>query len=60
MHPKEISIQDFSYELPEDRIAKYPLSDRDESKLLVYHNRKILEDTYRHIADYIPENSLLL
>ncbi len=60
MHPKEISIKDFSYELPEDIIAKYPLPNRDESKLLVYRKGKILHDTYLHIADYIPENSLLL
>lgn len=60
MHPKEISIQDFSYELPEHRIAKYPLTKRDESKLLVYRKGKILHDTFLHIADYIPENSLLL
>ena len=60
MHPKEISIQDFSYELPEGSIAKYPLPNRDESKLLVYRAGEILQDIYLHIADYIPENSLLL
>lgn len=60
MHPKEISIQNFSYELPEGSIAKYPLPNRDESKLLVYREGEILQDIYLHIADYIPENSLLL
>jgi S-adenosylmethionine:tRNA ribosyltransferase-isomerase len=60
MHPKELQIKDFTYNLPEDRIAKYPLAERDLSKLLIYREGKIQEDIYRNIAEYIPTHSLLV
>ncbi len=60
MHPKELRIEDYTYELPDERIAKYPLAERDASKLLVYKSGEIREDTYRHIADYIPGNALMV
>ena len=60
MHPKDLQIKDFSYHLPEDRIAKYPLANRDESKLLIYKDKQIIKSTYRQIATEIPENSLLV
>lgn len=60
MHPKELSILDFTYSLPEEKIAAYPLSNRDESRLLVYQNGTIREDQYKNIAAYIPEDSLLV
>ncbi len=60
MHPKDISISDFTYHLPEERIAVFPLPERDASKLLVYKNGKIEEDVYKNIADYIPADSLLV
>jgi S-adenosylmethionine:tRNA ribosyltransferase-isomerase len=60
LHPKQISIEDYQYELPEERIAQYPLDERDASKLLVYNNGIIAEDTYAHIADYIPVDSLVV
>ena len=60
MHPKNISIKDFSYELPEEKIAKFPLAKRDESKLLIYKNKKISEDIYNKISEHIPANSLLI
>jgi S-adenosylmethionine:tRNA ribosyltransferase-isomerase len=60
MHPKEISILDFTYELPDDRIAAFPLTERDNSKLLIYKNGKLLEDGYKNIAQYLPEKSLLV
>jgi S-adenosylmethionine:tRNA ribosyltransferase-isomerase len=60
MHPKELSIKDFTYDLPEERIAKYPLPERDLSKLLIYQNQHLTEDTYQNIADYIPANSFLI
>jgi S-adenosylmethionine:tRNA ribosyltransferase-isomerase len=40
MHPKEISILEYSYELPADRIAAYPLDERDESRLLIYRTER--------------------
>ena len=58
--PKTLSIKDFTYSLPEERIAKYPLSERDASKLLIYKEEKIEKDIYRNIAGHIPSNSLLV
>lgn len=58
--PRHLSIQDFTYSLPEERIAKYPLAERDASKLLVYKEGKIKTDTYRNISKYIPEDSVLV
>lgn len=60
MHPKDLSINDYTYSLPEEKIAKYPLAERDASKLLIYKNKNINEDIYKNIADYIPANSLLI
>ena len=52
--PRTLSIKDFTYSLPEERIAKYPLAERDASKLLIYKEEKLTEDIYRNIADHIP------
>ena len=60
MHPKELSIKDFTYELPDERIAKYPLANRDQSKLLIWKNQKITEDVYRNLSDHLPADSLLI
>jgi S-adenosylmethionine:tRNA ribosyltransferase-isomerase len=60
MHPREIHISDYTYSLPEEKIAHYPLQERDASKLLVYQNGSITESVYRNIADFLPENSLLV
>ncbi|HLK29742.1 MAG TPA: S-adenosylmethionine:tRNA ribosyltransferase-isomerase [Puia sp.] len=60
MNPKDISILDFTYQLPEEKIAKYPLAERDASKLLIYKEGKIAEDIYKNISSHIPENSLLI
>ena len=58
--PRTLSIKDFTYHLPEEKIANYPLPDRDASKLLIYKAGNISEDIYRNIADHIPEDSLLI
>ncbi|MEP6675091.1 MAG: S-adenosylmethionine:tRNA ribosyltransferase-isomerase [Ferruginibacter sp.] len=58
--PKNISILDYSYQLPEEKIAKYPLEERDASKLLIYKNGIITEDIYKNIADHLPAESLLI
>ena len=60
MHPKHISINDYSYHLPDERIAAFPLKERDESKLLVYKDESITEDIYKNIAQHISEDSLLV
>lgn len=60
MHPRNLTIQDFTYPLPEGRIAQYPLSRRDESKLLIYKSGKIADDIYKNISKHIPNRSLLI
>jgi S-adenosylmethionine:tRNA ribosyltransferase-isomerase len=60
MHPREIRIEDFTYDLPDERIAKYPLVERDASKLLIYKDGKIAEDTYRNLAGHIPAGTLMV
>lgn len=56
---KQISIKDYHYDLPFDRIAKYPLAERDLSKLLVYKKQTITESQYSHIDEFLPADSLL-
>ncbi|HTD92737.1 MAG TPA: S-adenosylmethionine:tRNA ribosyltransferase-isomerase [Chitinophagaceae bacterium] len=60
MHPKNISIADFNYALPTERIATHPLPERDSSRLLIYKNGNITQDVYRNLGNHLPENSLLL
>lgn len=59
MHPKDISIQDYTYTLPDEKIALFPLEKRDQSKLLVYDGA-IQQDQYVNIAEYLPENAFLV
>lgn len=54
------SAQALNYELPDERVAKYPLAERDASKLLVWKNGQIDDATFRSIADFLPESSLLV
>ena len=60
MHPKELLISDFTYSLPQERIAGFPLPKRDESKLIHYRNGIITESIYRNLALFIPAGSLLI
>ena len=60
MHPKELSVHDFTYELPEQKIARYPLPERDSSRLLLYKDGAISEDIYRNIARHLSSDSLLI
>ena len=60
MHPKEISILDYTYDLPEDKIADYPIAERQDAKLLIYKKGILQEDQYKNIANYLPENCLLV
>ncbi len=60
LHPKDLSISDYTYVLPDDRIAKYPLAERDQSKLLIYREGTVTEDTYAHLTEHLPANSLLI
>lgn len=54
-----ISIKDFTYTLPEERIAHFPLEKRDESKLLVYQRGSISHTRFKSLVDFLPNNSTL-
>ena len=60
MNPAEISILDYRYDLPEERIALHPLQERDASKLLVYKNGEISETVFSQIPDHLPAETLLV
>lgn len=55
-----IPITDYNYNLPDEKIAKFPLSPRDQSKLLVWKNGRISESIFHNLYEYIPENALLV
>lgn len=59
MEPK-IKIQEYSYILPDERIAKYPLEKRDSSKLLIYNNGEISQNIFTSLPSYLPEGSLMV
>ncbi len=56
---KEINLSDYTYSLPDERIAKYPLAKRDQSKLLHYHNGSIEHKNFKDIEALIPDQSTL-
>jgi S-adenosylmethionine:tRNA ribosyltransferase-isomerase len=56
----EINIEDYDYDLPEERIAQFPVKERDKSKLLLYNKGIISKDIFCNIHNYLPENSLLV
>ncbi len=58
--PGDISINDYNYHLPDEKIALFPLKDRDQSKLLIYKKREISDNIFSNITDYLPEKSLLV
>jgi S-adenosylmethionine:tRNA ribosyltransferase-isomerase len=60
MHPKDLSINDYDYFLPEEKIASFPSKERDQSKLLIYKNGIIAEDIYLNLADHLPGKSFLV
>ena len=57
---KDISIETYDYPLPDERIAKYPLPERDASKLLVLKNNEIQESQFKYIGDFLPKDALLV
>ena len=60
MTTKEIQIRDFNYPLPDERIAKFPLPERDSSKLLVYKSGEVSSDTFRSLPQYLPKGALMV
>ncbi len=59
-HPKNLSIADFTYPLPDHRIAKFPLPQRDDSKLLIYQNGAIETTVFKNISHHLPHQSFLV
>ena len=57
---EKILIEEYNYPLPDERIAKYPLANRDQSKLLIYRDGKVSEDQFYHIGEYLSADSLLI
>jgi S-adenosylmethionine:tRNA ribosyltransferase-isomerase len=57
---KNINIADYDYDLPEERIAQYPVRDRDASKLLIFDGKNISSDFFRNLNSHIPDDSLLV
>ncbi len=57
---KHISIDAYDYPLPDERIAKYPLAERDASKLLVLKGNEIQESQFKHVGDFLPQGALLV
>lgn len=57
---KDIFIEAYDYPLPDDRIAKYPLAERDASKLLVLKDNKIQESQFRNVGEFLPYDTLLI
>jgi len=60
MHPSEISIQDYNYPLPDNRIAQHPVQQRDKSKLLISNKGLIQESIFENIGEFLPSNSLII
>ncbi|MBP5337924.1 MAG: S-adenosylmethionine:tRNA ribosyltransferase-isomerase [Prevotella sp.] len=60
MDTQHIRISDYNYELPDERIAKFPLARRDQSKLLVYNQGRVGEDCFCHLPDYLPTGALMV
>lgn len=58
--PKHIRISEFNYPLPDERIAKFPLPVRDQSKLLLYRHGEVTKDIFTSLPDYLPANSLMI
>ena len=57
---KHLQIKDYNYDLPEQRIAKFPLPERDSSKLLIYNKGIVSEDYFTSLPQYLPQNALMV
>jgi S-adenosylmethionine:tRNA ribosyltransferase-isomerase len=60
MRIDEINLQDYTYELPEDRIPQFPLEKRDESKLLVFQNEQIIHSQFKNITEFLTKDDTLV
>ena len=60
MNTQEIQISDYNYELPDERIAKFPMEQRDHSKLLLYRQGEVGEDVFYNLPKYLPKGALMV
>jgi S-adenosylmethionine:tRNA ribosyltransferase-isomerase len=60
INARELSIDAFDYDLPDERIARYPVAERDQAKQLVYQNGGISEGLFKELPDRLPEGTLLI
>ena len=58
--PRHIHISDYQYDLPDERIAKFPVARRDQSKLLIYNKGVVGEDVFFHLPDYLPKGAMMV
>ena len=58
--PRHIHISDYNYPLPEERIAKFPMAERDHSKLLIYRHGEVTDDTFYNLPGYLPKGALMV
>ncbi len=59
-NPRHIRISDYNYPLPDERIAKFPIAQRDHSKLLVYRKGEVSQDVFYNIPEYLPKGALMV
>ena len=60
MDTKDIKIEAYNYPLPDERIAKFPKAQRDESKLLIYNKGVVSESVFRQLPDFLPSGALMV
>ena len=60
MNTQKIQISDYNYELPDERIAKFPKEQRDHSKLLLYQQGEVGEDMFYNLPKYLPKGALMV
>lgn len=60
MNIQEIKISQFNYPLPDQRIAKFPMAERDHSKLLLYRHGQVSEDVFYNLPQYLPKGALMV
>ena len=60
MNTKEIHISEYNYALPDDRMAKFPMKERDHSKLLIYNKGVVGEDVFYNLSNHLPKGALMV
>jgi len=60
MNTKEIHIKEYNYPLPDERIAKFPMAERDHSKLLIYNKGEVSDDVFYNLPSHLPQGALMV